>query len=179
MANPKRRYTFGLAARDLVVPTPEKWVVNPFTNEKMELAGKVGKRKQKPVPGWTPEARAAIEAMFAAREATINDDYYHVVAFPGGDEVQVYFGYDGNGGEGVDVYVDCDAPTEATAGFLFEVIRTGNMALIPYEDQDGPPALIAPPEGPAGDRRWPKATILRTPADLIEWMEQVGSFALD
>lgn len=170
MAN-RRRYTFELAERDPQVVIEEIKGINPFTREPMTI------RTSKSV--WSPEKREAVNALLAERDGKCNDDGYNFVKFKDGTELQICFGYGGQSGEGSEVNILCKQLNEEAAGFVFDLIRTADMALVREMDEEQRVAVLGVPVDVKVKQRWPQAVALSNSRALIDWLEQGGFHETD
>jgi hypothetical protein len=167
MMTGRRSYSFELREVSPRILTETKEYIGPFVGEPMTVPG--GQLEP-----WTEDRSDAVNRLLDERDADRDDDGYSIVTFPEETEVQICFGYNCTDGEGAEVNIYGERVSEEVAGFLIELFRTADQALVPDARRGVPPALVGPLTDPGVRDRWPDAVVIQTPAEMIAWLERVG-----
>jgi hypothetical protein len=136
-------------------------VRNPFTGELAAFPSDLG---------LTVAEREAVGALLEEAGAGEPDsDSYRRVELPDGSRVSVAVGTLGESAPCVAFAVECSALTAEVASFLHALTSRGNLSVGPTIDPDAV-ALPRPEPSDLVLRRWPKATVARSPSELKAWL---------
>ena len=158
-------YSFGLWTCRLGTETKSR--VNPFTGAKVKFYSD---------EGLTRSERRATNALLSDQGAELESEgeFYHLRF---GDGVEVFVGLgtladDTRPVIGAEVNIVGRCLTDDVLRFVYDLARTANMAFTPSVAGDGPEAITGGPIDSIVRERWPTVVVVRTPAELKDWLER-------
>jgi hypothetical protein len=141
--------------------------VNPFTGEEVRFYID---------EGLSQAEREATKVLLRDRAAELEGpgEFYRLRF---GDGVEVWIGLgtlvnDLTPVIGAKVEIVGRRLTDNVLRFLHELANVANMAFTPAVAGDGPEAITQESIDPVIRQRWPRVVVVRTPAELIDWLEK-------